>query len=147
MRITNEADYALRIVYALLNCQQKNAKRISEESGVSLRFALKILRKLVQGGYVASHQGANGGYYLIKEPQEISVGNIVELIDGKVELVNCLNPGDQCSRMGCHSSACQLHSFLIGINHDLLTKLNAKTFDQFLPDTDSATKHNPGLKQ
>ncbi|MBQ3865445.1 MAG: Rrf2 family transcriptional regulator, partial [Clostridia bacterium] len=64
MRITNEADYALRFILVLSDGSQKSAKIISEETGVTLRFALKILRKLSLAEIVGSQQGATGGYFL-----------------------------------------------------------------------------------
>ena len=54
MHITQETDYAIRIVYCLANADgRKDARAISEEMGVTLRFSLKILHKLVSGGGVA----------------------------------------------------------------------------------------------
>ena len=61
MRITHEADYAIRVAFCLAECGGKlGAKEISERTGVTLRFALKILRKLIQAGMVRSYKGANG---------------------------------------------------------------------------------------
>ena len=55
MHITRETDYAIRIVYCLANTQgRKDAGTISEEMGVTLRFSLKILHKLVKSGLVKS---------------------------------------------------------------------------------------------
>ena len=51
LRITHEADYAIRVTYCLALAGEKQcAKDISEVTGVTLRFALKILRKLTQSG-------------------------------------------------------------------------------------------------
>ena len=53
MHITLESDYAVRIVYCLARQGGRmDAKKIAEETGVTLRFSLKILRKLVAGGLV-----------------------------------------------------------------------------------------------
>ena len=63
MHITLETDYAVRIVYFLAQSGERvDAGRIAEETGVTLRFSLKILRKLVSGGVVMSYKGAKGGY-------------------------------------------------------------------------------------
>ena len=138
MRITNEADYALRIVYSLMGCRQKNAKTIAEDSGVTLRFALKILRKLVLSGIVGSQQGAAGGYFLKKKPSEISVGEIVEMIDGPFKLNNCMDSAFVCSRIGCDLNSCQFHRFFVELNQQIIDTMYSKTFDQFIPQINNA---------
>ncbi|MEG2082378.1 MAG: Rrf2 family transcriptional regulator, partial [Oscillospiraceae bacterium] len=74
MHITKESDYAVRIVYCLAcgDCRT-DAKTISERTGVTLRFSLKILNKLVQSGIVKSYKGAKGGYELELPPKDISL--------------------------------------------------------------------------
>ena len=63
MHITLEADYAIRIVQVLAQNQRRlDAKTISEMTGVTLRFSLKILRKLVAAGIIKSFKGTQGGY-------------------------------------------------------------------------------------
>lgn len=71
MHINLESDYAVRIVYCLARFGQKmDAQRIAEETGVSQRFTLKIMRKLVTAGLVTSFKGAHGGYTLSRAPEE-----------------------------------------------------------------------------
>jgi len=132
MRITNEADYALRIVYSLLGGSQKSAKLIAEQTGVTLRFALKILRKLAMAEIVGARQGASGGYYLKKAPVEISIGLIVETIDGPFEVNNCLGEDFLCSRMGKHTDACKFHRYFDSINRKLRDDMYRATLDQFM---------------
>ena len=61
MFITLETDYAVRIVYCLARSGKRTgASEISESTGVTLRFALKILHKLVANGIVRSFKGAEG---------------------------------------------------------------------------------------
>ena len=74
MHITQETDYAIRIVYCLANADgRKDARSISEEMGVTLRFSLKILHKLVQNGIVKSYKGSKGGYELARPAAEINM--------------------------------------------------------------------------
>ena len=87
MRITHEADYAIRVTYCLALAGEKQcAKDISEVTGVTLRFALKILRKLTQSGITKSYKGVAGGYELNHSPSEISLGAIIECIDGPIAI-------------------------------------------------------------
>jgi len=66
MCITQESDYAIRIIYCLANENARcDAGFISTKMGITLRFSLKILGKLVQGGLVNSFKGNKGGYHKV----------------------------------------------------------------------------------
>ena len=83
MHITLESDYADRIVACLASENKRiDAKTISQKNNVSLRFALKILRKLVESGIVKSYKGTQGGYELAKSPSEISLCDVIETVEG-----------------------------------------------------------------
>ena len=104
MNITNmtlEVDYAVRIVseMAATAASENNrldAGALSELTGVTLRFTLKIMRKLVAAGVAKSFKGVNGGYILAKPAGEISVGEVIEAVDGRFELARC-SGRDDCS--------------------------------------------------
>ena len=84
MHITLEADYAIRIVQVLAQNQRRlDAKTISEMTGVTLRFSLKILRKLVAAGIIKSFKGTQGGYEIGRELDHISLGEVIETIEGR----------------------------------------------------------------
>ena len=132
MRITNEADYALRFLLVLADGTRKSAKIISEESGVTLRFALKILRKLSIANIVGSQQGAAGGYYLKREPASLSVGEVVDVIDGPLQINSCMDDAYICSRMGKNVDKCPIHCFFVKLNEDIRQKMYETTLDQFI---------------
>ena len=120
MRITQEADYALRIVCLLAEKDRVlDATTISEEAHVTPRFALKILRKLVLGGAVRSYKGAAGGYKLDRDPKEISMKDVIELIDGEIAISKCLLDEHVCSKQGTDKSACAVHRIFDTINRDV----------------------------
>lgn len=124
MRITLESDYALRIVSALANHEDViDAKSLSEETSVTQRFTLKILHKLVQGNLVSSFKGASGGYKLRLKPEEISLKAVIELIDGPIAIVRCLDSGEVCS-MNTDKTACVYHHIFDKISFDLASKLS-----------------------
>jgi Rrf2 family protein len=109
MRITHEADYAVRIVYDLMKSGGTvSARTLAERTGVTLRFTLKILNKLSAGGIVSSVKGASGGYRLEMSPQELSLGHIIECSDGPFELHHCLSSDFDCTRVG-DKNICAFH--------------------------------------
>jgi Rrf2 family protein len=127
MRITDEADYAVRIAYVLASENKMlPARDISEKSGVTLRFALKILRKLASDGIVVSYKGASGGYELAIDPDELSLGQLIECIDGPLKLNHCLSEDFDCTRVS-DKNCCPFHCLLGEISTELRDRLyNAK---------------------
>ena len=133
LRITHEADYAIRVTYCLALAGEKQcAKDISEVTGVTLRFALKILRKLTQSGITKSYKGVAGGYELNHSPSEISLGAIIECIDGPIAINHCLANEFQCTHMGTQKE-CDFHRVFSEINRSLRDQLCSITMDRFLP--------------
>lgn len=98
MHITLEADYAVRIVIFLAQQKKRaDANTIAENTGVSLRFSLKILRNLVACGIAKSFKGTQGGYELNRKPEEITLKELLEAVQGKYVFSRCLG-GTECSK-------------------------------------------------
>lgn len=153
MRLTNEADYALRIMRLLaatvtgdcpdikcdgdcgITCDGKiDARTLSEKTGVPQRFALKILRKLTGGGLAQSYKGANGGYALAKPASEISMKDVIELIDGPISISRCLSEGNECDEVvdivSCEKKTdCYFYHVFDGINSEISARLDSITLD------------------
>ncbi len=128
MRITQEADYAIRIVCLLAERDDTlDANTIAENCCITQRFALKILRKLVLGKLVCSFKGANGGYRLGPTPENITMKDIIELIDGDIAISRCLADDHVCSKSGENKSACVVHCVFEAINRDVVKKLEKVT--------------------
>lgn len=135
MRITQEADYALRIVYLLAKVGGVlGSVAIAESVGVTERFTVKILRKLSQSGIVTSKKGASGGYTLAIPPSEISMRRIVEVIDGPVEISRCLDDNYECTRSGDKKHQCTFHLIFAKINKTIAEKLDTVTLDAVIGD-------------
>jgi len=132
LRITHEADYAVRIVYVLMQSQESTvaASKLAEGSGVTLRFTLKILRKLAGSGIVTAQKGANGGYALAMDPADISLGLIIESIDGPFELNHCLSDDYDCTRVK-DKKFCQFHHIFDSVNAKLKAELYGIKMDTF----------------
>lgn len=142
MRITHEADYAIRVACCLAFSGNKvGAKQISETTGVTLRFALKILRKLIHAGMVKSFKGASGGYMLNRTPSEISFGEIIECIDGPIAINHCLTGEFDCTRVP-QKSECNFRRIFSSLNQRLRDDLYEVTLDQFLSCTPDSIQKN-----
>ena len=132
MRITLESDYALRILTVIAEKDDlMDAATISEKTSVTQRFALKILRKLVIGNLVSSTKGAKGGYKLKIPAEKITLKEVIELIDGPIAIVRCLDNGECCS-MNSDKSACVYHHIFDKISFDLAKKLSSITISDVI---------------
>ena len=127
MKLTLETDYALRIIAVLAKTNGKlEAKSIAERAEVTLRFSLKILRKLTKSGLVASFKGAYGGYILGKKPEEITVGDVIKVIEGDLSINRCCADSYFCKYT--KDDACLFHDFFHEVSADLQKKLDSFNF-------------------
>ncbi len=130
MKITREADYAIRIVCYLNKCGEVvSANEIANESAITTRFALKILRKLILVGMVKSRKGVNGGYELNLPAQELNLGRIIEVIDGPIEINHCLNCDFRCTRV-TDKDLCCIRGMLAKVNNSLKEELYSLRIDE-----------------
>lgn len=141
MHITLEADYAIRIVSCLSKQKTRlDAKSISDMTCVTLRFALKILRKLVSSGLVKSFKGTMGGYELAKEPSKISLKDVIETVEGTYYFSRCLDSEHVCSRG--QSGICCYQKVFNEISDIVNEKLSNYTFNMFDDHVDCSSIKN-----
>ncbi len=121
IRITQEADYAVRICCILARCQKTvGASEIAREACVTQKFALKILRKLAGCGIVSSFKGAFGGYRLDRNADDLNVLEIIEAIEGPLKISKCLDCDHECTKNPVKDD-CKMHHAFMRIN-DILTE-------------------------
>ncbi len=94
--ITQKMKYALKalMVLAAERAGEGGALRIEEiaaRSGTPKRFLEHILLEIRNAGFIASLRGRNGGYTLIKAPREVSLSELMRLIDGPIAPLPCLS--------------------------------------------------------
>ncbi len=135
MKITQEADYAIRFVYILAKQQDKvqGAAQLSQAAATPERYTLKILHKLKHQGIVRSVKGAHGGYLLACEPAEISLKRVIEAIDGEIALSKCMGE-EPCTRMGQDKQGCCFHRIFCTISREVAERLSGITIADVLAD-------------
>ena len=85
MDISVKGEYALRAVFELSRRggpEPVKIARIAESQKIPQKFLETILAQLKQGGYLGSRRGAEGGYFLARSADKITVGDILRQIDG-----------------------------------------------------------------
>src|SRR6266436_690556 len=92
LKLSKKADYGLISMKHLASQADGHAcssREIAEAFSIPPELLAKILQKLVKNGLLASTHGTNGGYVLAKSPQNISIADVIEAIDGPLSLVQC----------------------------------------------------------
>jgi len=135
MKITQEADYGLRVVLHLCKIgygERVEAKVVAAQEGIPLRFLLKLLRKLIQHGIVKSYRGVAGGYALDKTPENITLREVIEAIDGPISVNRCTVESNFCNIN--RTGSCIIHKAMRKIQRDLLKELEGITFKNLLEE-------------
>ncbi|MFF8606881.1 RrF2 family transcriptional regulator [Streptomyces sp. NPDC015346] len=95
MRISARADYAVRAALRLAAAQDTGplkAEAIADCEGISHKFLEGILGDMRRGGLVLSQRGGNGGYWLARPAETISVADVIRCVDGPLVSVRGVRP-------------------------------------------------------
>ena len=100
--ISTRGRYALRVMIDLAEQKTEHyipLKDIAERQGISKKYLEIIVKELVAGGFLTGASGKGGGYRLCRKPEEYSVGEILERMEGTLSSVACLvNQDYDCPR-------------------------------------------------
>jgi Rrf2 family protein len=101
MQITRATDYAVRIMITLSTLPEGTrvaAPELARNIEAPESFVSKVLQQLVQRGMVTSHRGAGGGFQLAVQPENVSLLNVVEMVEGPLQINLCLPGEATCDR-------------------------------------------------
>ncbi|HHY88791.1 MAG TPA: Rrf2 family transcriptional regulator [Chloroflexi bacterium] len=137
MQITRQADYALRAMLYLSKMgpnQRAATSQIAEEQRIPPSFLAKIISQLSIAGLIHTSRGARGGVSLARPPEEISILEVVEAIDGPLALNECT-----LSASGClFGEECPLRSLWCDTQEELVQRLASTSFGQFISQASAA---------
>lgn len=105
MQVSQKTQYALRAMFELARHQGSGPVRIAdiaERQSIPPRFLEGILNQLRQAGLLRSIRGSRGGYELAVAPAEVTVGDMMRVIEGPIAPTECLNEegGVECPLYG-----------------------------------------------
>lgn len=92
MKLSTKGRYGLRAVLDLAihgNDEAVALSTVSERQDISMNYLEQLIAKLKKAGIVNSVRGAQGGYFLAKPPEEISIGDILRALEGDLNPVAC----------------------------------------------------------
>lgn len=92
IRLTKLTDYGIVLMTHIARHPERplvTARELAAASRIPLATVSKILKALAHGDLLASHRGVNGGYSLSRTPEEISVLEIISVLEGPVGVTEC----------------------------------------------------------
>jgi len=135
MKISTRGRYALRM---LVDLAQQGGERyvslgeIAVRQGISKNYLEQIISMLKNSGILIASRGAQGGYRLSKEPEELRVGDLLRFTEGSVAPVACLeNSEEDCPR----NAFCLTLPVWIGLERVMLEYLDTITLQDILDGT------------
>ena len=101
MKLSTRGRYGIHAMYDLAlhaNGGPQSIKSIAEREGIPEAYLEQLIAVLKREGLVASTRGAQGGYTLKRAPEEITVGDVLRALEGKLSLVECLDEEESCGK-------------------------------------------------
>lgn len=148
--ISLKTKYAIKALIALAEERQKGGaslriEDIATRANIPKRFLEHILIEIRKGGLISSRRGREGGYLLIREPDSVSVGAVLRMIDGPIAPLPCLSrkayhPCEDCR----DETTCQLRRVFGDLFSAYLLMVESLTLADLLRD-DSLVLAEPSI--
>ena len=144
LRLNKMTDYAIRVVRAIYLDPDKvvTSVVISERENVPLPILFKVLRILNAAGVITSRRGRGdkvGGYELMVDPANLTLLDVIRVVQGEVFLSDCLQDESIC----CHRENCGVHIEMQRINDVLRKECAAKSIKELVETNQAYANPNP----
>ena len=136
MQLTSTTDYAIRIVcYLAAQRQMISTSELSQELSVPASYIPKITKKLKQAGIIKACEGIKGGYQIAKQPENISLRDVISCTESTMAISRCLEKKGGCSKN--YIACCKVHQILLDLQNIYNNRLESvKISDIIRPGKD-----------
>ena len=136
MQLTSTTDYAIRIVcYLAAQRQMISTSELSQELSVPSSYIPKITKKLKQAGIIKACEGIKGGYQIAKQPENISLRDVISCTESTMAISRCLEKEGGCSQN--YIACCKVHQILLDLQNIYNNRLESvKISDIIRPGKD-----------
>jgi Rrf2 family protein len=134
MQITRQADYAVRAVLHLAQLksgERAATSRVAKEQRIPPSFLAKIISQLSIAGLIHTSRGARGGVNLARAPKDITLLEVIEAIDGPIQLHECVSQGGFCA----FEDHCPIRTVWCEVQDEMVARLRSTDFAQLLAQT------------
>ena len=136
MQLASTTDYAIRIVcYLAAQRQMISTSELSQELSVPSSYIPKITKKLKQAGIIKACEGIKGGYQIAKQPENISLRDVISCTESTMAISRCLEKEGGCSKN--YIACCKVHQILLDLQNIYNNRLESvKISDIIRPGKD-----------
>lgn len=131
MKFTRRTDCALRIMEFLLRQKENepcSVKSMSEKIGITVKFLQSVVGSLTHAGLLKTRSGPKGGVYLSRLSGQISLLEVVESVEGKINLMDCFDEPHNCESF----QGCSIMRVMIEAQDAMVNYLKNTTLDRML---------------
>jgi Rrf2 family protein len=136
--LTKNTDYAIRALLALAaeKGSYLSAKAIAAGQDIPYQFLRRLLQDMIRHNLVVSKEGARGGFMIEKDPDEITVTQLIEIFQGKVQVSECMFRKQICS----NRSRCVLRHEIMRVEQVVQSEFEKVTIGKLLRDLEAANR-------
>lgn len=137
MKFSKKSEYGLRALLELTQSYGKHPVRrleLAERQQIPLGFLELILLSLKHAGILASRPGVDGGFRLIKSPQEVSLGQIIRTLDGPLAPISCVSKTAYQTCADCpyaEKPHCPIQGVMFEVRNAIASVLDNYTLQDF----------------
>jgi len=126
MVLNQATDYAMRMLLFLAKKDSgcfTGAASICAEELIPKKFLFKIMRNLTKVGMVKSVSGKDGGFMLVRKPEDITIYDVIEAVEGPIPLNKCLLDPNKCNKNA--TTHCTLRKELEKLRNDQIYRFQS----------------------
>lgn len=132
MKLSAAAEFAVRGALALAEHRGEGPltlQTICSQRDLSRQYLVKIFSALAKAGLVTPIRGKGGGYLLARDPESITLLDVIEAVEGPITLTLCQHDPPRCDRIECF-----LRPVWAGLQDDIRLRLGSLTLAACLGD-------------
>ena len=138
MRFSKKSEYGLRAMIELTQEYGRGLvqrKVLAERQHIPLGFLETILLSLKNAGLIGSRRGMNGGVFLIKPPQEVTLGQIIRILDGPLAPIACVSQTAYQKCEDCphaETATCPIQGIMLDVRNAIASVLDHYSLEDFV---------------
>lgn len=131
MQLKLSTDYVIRIVlYLSMKKQSVSLKELSESLSIDEYYILKFSKKLYDAGIVKRDDNMKDSFSLAKEPNQITMFDVINVMENTIKINLCLEEDEYCSRLA--TKTCPVRKFYCELQKDIESSLKSKTIQDLI---------------
>lgn len=135
MKISTKGRYGLRILMDLAIHQSEKPRLIrdiAKSQQISEKYISRLVIALRKAGMVRSVRGVNGGFHIAMKPENITLLDVIEVMEGPLSIVDCVSTPKRCG----HSQNCAPREIWCKLNDDIRALMRRTTLADILASYD-----------